>query len=225
MSYLLKLAEWWTSEEYSVKTGPNERLAPQLTALFNDIAKEHAMEPFIEEIAPRVAASLEECLKTADPLGRYSLKHEIEYAISIYRNIESLSSLNDFAVFTPFITGFRKPRTIIAGLREHEAFRAVGDWTRDASPELLVEAFAVVMATVQLDNTVAVTDTNQLSEPDPTDEQRVYLNDTSLVDLIRCRPDSVNDIIGIMKKSPGISVELVASMLDHAQQALRDGVL
>lgn len=224
MNDLGKLAEWWTSEEYSRTPDTNASLAPQFAALCDDISKTHNMGPFIEEIDHRVAVSLEEHLRTAEPLGRHTLTREINRAIAVYRNTETFSPLNDLALFTPFITSYRGPAAFIAGLQEHEAFSRILDWTKQ-SPELLVEAFAVLFATVQLDGTEAVINLGQIEQLHPSDENRIYLGDASLVDLIRSRTELTNDIIGIVKATPGISAGLVASRLEHGQQALRDGVL
>lgn len=224
MHELDKLAEWWVSNAYTDRDVSIATLAPQFAELCDGIAHEHAVPSFVEEIDVRVAVSLEDCLKSATPLGRYTASTEIRAAIQTYRVTESFRELNDLAVFIPVITNYRKPSSLIAGLSEHEAFRSVSDWTRDASKTLLAEALAVMIATVQLDGTEAVVSGKGMYLIPGVDEN-VYLSDPELVDLIRARKDKINDITVIVRDNPGISASLIIDMFKHEQKALRGGVL
>lgn len=224
MNELGMLAEWWVSNAYTDRDVSIATLAPQFAGLCDEIAHEHAAPSFVEEIDVRVAVSLEDCLKSATPLGRYTASTEIRAAIQAYRVAESFESLNELAVFMPLITGYRKPSTLIDGLREHEAFRHVIDLSRDASKELLTEALAVMVATVQLDGTTAVVSNKGLYLI-PGVKERVYLADPELVDLVRSRTNKINDIAVIVKDHPGITADLIIEMFEHEQKALRGGLL
>jgi hypothetical protein len=224
MDELGMLAEWWVSNAYTDRDVSITTLAPQFAELCDGIAHEHAAPSFVEEIDVRVAVSLEDCLKSATPLGRYTASTEIRAAIQVYRVTESFESLNELAVFMPLITGYRKPSTLIAGLREHESFRNVIDWSRDASTALLTEALAVMVATVQLDGTTAVV-SNKGMYLIPGVEECLYLADPELVDLVRSRTDKIKDIVDIVKDNPGIAADHIIDMFEHEQKALRGGVL
>jgi hypothetical protein len=224
MNGLDKLAEWWTSETYPDQGASVASLAPQLSELCNEIANDQSIPTFVEEIDLRVAVSLEDCLVTATPLGRYTLDTQIKSALKAYGVTESFGELNNLAVFIPFITNYRKPSSLITGLNEHEAFRSVSDWTRDASTSLLAEALAVMFATVQLDGTTAVVSSKGMYLI-PGVEECVYLAEPDLVDLMRSRTDKINDIAVIVKDHPGISADLIVEMFEHEQKALRGGLL
>lgn len=223
MNGLQKLAQWWTSDAYSDQ-GAVAILAPQLSELCNEVATEHSMASLIEEIAPRVAVSLEDCLTNATPLGRYNLDSEIKNALKFYRDMNSFSALNNLAVFAPVITSYRKHSSYINGMHEHEAFNGISDWTTDASTELLTEAFAVIVATVQLDGTTGVVEANGMYLI-PGVENPVRLISPELVDLFRSRADDITELVDIVKGNPGISAELIVDMFEHDEKALRGGLL
>lgn len=223
MGELRELANWWT-DDYVDYGLPVATAAPEFTSVCRAAEEEHEMEPFLDEIDLRVAICLDQCLQTATPLERHTLIREINDAIAIYRNTETLAPLNDLSIFAPLITTYRRPSVFIRGLNAHQKFARVWNW-KDASPDMLEAAFTVLVATVKLDGSVAVTGSDATDGPVPVDEQQYFLSDPELVDLILGHTEKVDDIIGIVRTSPGISTELVRNMLGHEQQAIRDGLL
>lgn len=224
MNGLGKLAEWWTNDAYPDQGASVASLAPQLADLCSEIAQEQSSPSSIEKIDRSVAVSLEDCLTNATPLGRHTLMSEIRSALNFNRDVESFSALNDLAVFSPVITGYRKPSTLINGLREHDAFSGISDWTRDASTELLTEALAVMVATVHLDGTTGVVSSSGMYLI-PGVVERVYLADPEMVSLFRSRTGNINELVDIAKGNPGISADLIVDMFEHEQKALRGGLL
>lgn len=225
MDNLVSLAKWWTSEAPAQALGKNRVCAPMLADLFDDNVSGYQMDPFMDDVDHRVVLKLEESLQSATPLYRHTLINEISEAIAVYRNTETLSVLNDLAVFAPLIVSYRKPSVFICGLRAHAPFSSVWNWLEASSTELLAEAFAVVTATAQLDGTDAVINSFELDQPDPSEQQLVYLKDPALVELIRSNKSSLLDIIDICKDSPGIGSDLLLTRLSAKEKALRDGIL
>lgn len=223
MGELRALADWWTGT-YVDNGLTVATAAPEFTSVCRAAEEEHKMEPFLDVVDLRLAISLDQCLQTTTPLGRYNLIRDINDAIAIYRNTETLAPLNDLAIFTPLITTYRRPSVFIRGLSAHQKFANVWSW-RDASSDMLEAAFTVLVATVKLDGSVAVTGSDATDGPVPVDEQQYFLSDPELVDLILGHKEKVDDIIGIVRTSPGISTELVRNMLAYEQQAIRDGLL
>lgn len=227
MDDLIALAGWWTRDisSHRVSTLP-DRGAPQLAAICNDMADRNRMESFYDEVDLKVTITLEELLRTADPLKRFTLVREIERCVTIFRNTETLKSLTDLAVFAPLIinASFSRPFFFIEGMRQYQRYSAVHDWSHE-SEKTLISALAVLKATVCLAGTPAVVDSANLDEHVTEDERSIYLRSESLADLISDRPESAMEIIDILRSSPEVSAVLLEEMLGAEQKALRDGLL